>query len=83
MAYLQIPQPHLILSAEIGNPQRAHSLYHGPDSSKDILEDKFGKVSPLLLREPLAMDNPHLLDEGGLATLPSTYNVLLQDNRKQ
>lgn len=52
--------------------QEVHRPDHGLHRHKNVLVHKFDKSSLVLVRIAGAVDNPHLLNEGGLARLASS-----------
>lgn len=63
---------YLVLWVGVRDFECGHSSCHGLHGCEDVLKDAFGKGPPFLFREATTMDNPHLTDEGGFPTLPSS-----------
>ena len=53
----------------VGNFQRFHRLDHNEYSLYGISEDERFEFSPVSITVALTVDDPHLLDEGTLASL--------------
>ena len=60
----------LVLCVGVRDLQGLHGSGQGLNGGEDVLEDALSEGLPLVIREAPAMDDPHLADEGGLATLP-------------
>jgi len=58
----------------VGDVKGVHGLDHGLHGREDVLVDQPGEVPLVLVRVPGAVDDPHLLDESALPTLPSSYS---------
>lgn len=65
---------HYIRGIAILDLQEVHRPDHGLHRHKNVLVHKFDKSSLILVRVAGAMDNPHLLNEGGLARLAGSYD---------
>lgn len=65
--------PHLILRVGVGDFECGHGSCHGLHGGEDVLVNALGEALPVLLGEASAVDDPHLTDEGGLATLTGSY----------
>lgn len=55
------------------NLQEVHRPDHGLHRHKNVLVHEFDEASLVLVRVTGTVDDPHLLDEGGLAGLAGTW----------
>lgn len=63
---------HYVRGIAVLDLQEIHRPDHGLHRHEDVLVDEFDKASFILVRIAGTVDDPHLLDEGGLARLAST-----------
>jgi len=63
---------HPVLLVFVGDLQRLCGADHGLHGGEDVLVDQADEASLVLVRVARAVDDPHLLDEGALATLSRT-----------
>ena len=50
--------------------EHLHGVDHALHRHEDVLVDELGETAPVLIRVADAVDDSHLLDEGGLPRLP-------------
>lgn len=65
---------YLIVFILVWDLESVHSSDHGLHGCEDVLIHQFGKAPLVFIRVSWPMDDPHLLDEGTLATLSCPWN---------
>lgn len=63
---------HYVQGIAVLDLQEVHRPDHGLHRHENVLVHKFDKPPLVLVRVAGAVDNPHLLNEGGLARLAGT-----------
>lgn len=64
---------HNVFFGDVVDAQRSHGADQRLDGGDDVLEDQAGEALPVGVAVALAVDDPHLLDEGALAALAGPW----------